>query len=300
MIDWEDFRVFLAVARQGSYPAAARPLGMAPATIRRHVETLEVRLGRLLFQRAAGAMTPTAAGLDLLPLAESMEHLADAAGRLVSDDPGLARGTVKISCAKMLLFHLLPPIVANLRRRFPEIRFLFDDAPGVSCLLQADADIAILFGSPADERLAVCSAGVARIDAYAHRDYLLERGAPTRIEEAPLHDLIGAEDPRELDFVARRLDLKVSDLNFVARCDSAAGQLALIKAGLGVGLCLAAVADADPDLVRLPLDALGRSVPVVVASLRSHVDILRITLVRDAVAEALTAVFDPDGLGAAR
>lgn len=91
MLDWDDLRYFLAVAREGSLSAAARALGVAQPTVGRRLSAFETTLGaKLLVATPTGQqLSPT--GLRLLAHAEQMERAALAAERAASGrDSGLS------------------------------------------------------------------------------------------------------------------------------------------------------------------------------------------------------------------
>src|SRR6266704_1679871 len=73
MIDWDDVRYFLAVARGGSVRAAAAHLGVNHSTVLRRIAQLEERLGAHLFEKLPSGYRLTAAGEEVLELADRME-----------------------------------------------------------------------------------------------------------------------------------------------------------------------------------------------------------------------------------
>jgi DNA-binding transcriptional LysR family regulator len=73
-MDWDDVRVFLAVAREGSMRAAGRALGLSQPTIARRLATFEASFGgATLFDRLPEGLRLNAAGEQLLPAAENIE-----------------------------------------------------------------------------------------------------------------------------------------------------------------------------------------------------------------------------------
>ena len=73
MIDWDDVRFFLAVARGGSVRAAAERLGVNHATVLRRIAQLEERLGVRMFDKLPSGYRLTAAGEEVLEFADQME-----------------------------------------------------------------------------------------------------------------------------------------------------------------------------------------------------------------------------------
>ena len=73
MIDWDDVRYFLAVAREGSVRAAAERLGVNHSTVLRRVAQLEERLGARMFEKLPSGYRLTDAGEEVLEFAHQME-----------------------------------------------------------------------------------------------------------------------------------------------------------------------------------------------------------------------------------
>src|SRR3546814_6845376 len=73
MVDWDDIRYFLAVARGGSVRAAAERLGVNHTTVLRRIGHLEERLGAQMFEKLPSGYRLTAAGEEVLELANQME-----------------------------------------------------------------------------------------------------------------------------------------------------------------------------------------------------------------------------------
>jgi len=73
-IDWDDLRLFLAVARQGGLAAAADSSGKSAPTLGRRMLALERRLGKDLFERLPRGYVLTDQGQQLLQIVENIQH----------------------------------------------------------------------------------------------------------------------------------------------------------------------------------------------------------------------------------
>src|ERR1700728_2043367 len=111
---WDLYRTFLAVLTEGSLSGAAPALGLAPATVGRHVEALEQALGVALFTRSARGLSPTEAALQLRPYAEVLATTAAALLRAASSQDNAARGTVRITASDIVGAEVLPAILGPL------------------------------------------------------------------------------------------------------------------------------------------------------------------------------------------
>src|SRR6195256_5372565 len=121
MIDWDDIRFFLAVARGGSVRAAAERLGVNHSTVLRRVVQLEERLGARMFEKLPSGYRLTAAGEEVLEFADQMEASSNRLEtRVLGRDQGV-RGLLRVTLAPPLATHLLMPDFAEFARLHPEI-----------------------------------------------------------------------------------------------------------------------------------------------------------------------------------
>ena len=121
MIDWDDVRYFLAVARGGSVRAAAERLGVNHSTVLRRIAQLEERLGVHMFEKLPSGYRLTAAGEEVLEFADQMEassHLLET--RVFGRDQSV-RGLLRVTLAPPLATHLLMPDFADFARLHPDI-----------------------------------------------------------------------------------------------------------------------------------------------------------------------------------
>jgi len=241
--DWEDVRVFLAVAEAGSLSGAARALGVNHATIARRLARLELRLGAGLLEKTATGYVLTAAGRAALEEARAMEAAAVALERRAEAGEALA-GLVRISTVASFAERELAAHLAGLTLRHPglEIELLGEDR-NVS-LARGDADIALRFGRPqSGEALA------RRIGAIGNRLY----AAPAYLAataEAERRFIGFSEGLAAIAPGARRLLALAAGRPVAMRCSTLAAQREAAAAGAGVALLPCYLAEADPRLAR--------------------------------------------------
>jgi DNA-binding transcriptional LysR family regulator len=256
---WELYRSFLMVVREGSLSGAARRLAMTQPTLGRHVAQLEAALGVALFTRSPGGLTPTTAALALLPHAEAMEASAAAVARAASGAVSGESGTVRITASEIVGAEVLPPILADFRRRHPGIALELALTNRTEDLLRRDADIAVRMARPKQDALLARRIGRVPLGLYAHRRYLARFGSPTDIEQLRRHHLIGFDrDARSWQSLnERRLSFDRALFSF--RADNDLAQLAALRAGLGIGGCQRPIAARDKALVPVLPKALALS-----------------------------------------
>lgn len=151
-MNWDDLRVFLAVARHGTLAAAARSMGVNHATVSRRLAAFEKGLGRPLFDRDASGLHLTAAGQAVLAQAQAMDEAALAVRRL-ADAGAETGGAVRLTTARAMANGYLAARLAGLLDRHPglEVTLLADTR--ILSLAQREADIAVRLGRPGDTEL---------------------------------------------------------------------------------------------------------------------------------------------------
>jgi DNA-binding transcriptional LysR family regulator len=249
--DWAWYRSFLAVLDAGSLSAAARALGLTQPTLGRHIDQLEKALGLTLFVRSVDGFAPTEAALPLRAYAASIASNAAALRRAAASHGDGVRGTVRVSASDVIGVEVLPPILARLRARHPDLVVELVVSNVVDDLLRRESDIAVRHVAPAQEALVARHAGGIELGLHAHRDYLAAHGTPRTLDELAGHALIGPDG--DSPFV-RQLQARFpmfGRARMALRTDNNLAQLAAIRAGYGIGACQSALAARDPALVRV-------------------------------------------------
>jgi DNA-binding transcriptional LysR family regulator len=249
---WDLYRTFLAVLREGSLSGAARSLALTQPTIARHIDALEASIGVDLFVRSQHGLMPTETALNLKPYAEALASTAAALLRTASNGvTDEIKGTVRITASEVVGVEHLPPILARLRQRHPNLVVELSLSDDADDLLRREADIAVRMFPPVQDALIAKRLPPLMLGLYAHRDYLERRGMPCSIEDLRDHDLIGfdQETPALRAFVDQFPFLSRS--RFALRTNSNLAQLALIRAGFGLGICQVSLANRDATFVRV-------------------------------------------------
>jgi len=251
MLDWNDLRYFLGVARDGSTLAAARSLRVSQTTVARRIAALEDALGFPLFDKRQAGYKLTPLGEDLLARAEEVElaatGFADAAAAQSRD----LSGTVKITTEEVYAITLLAPILRELHETHPEIVIELDTSQTVRDLGAGEADISLRStkgGQPAG--LVGRQLCIDDWALYCSRDYAVRHGVPKSLTELRDHSFIGGGGGNlwihyQAFLKTLRLEQKVA-----MHHATSGGLLSGIRSGFGIAVLPCIVADADPDLVR--------------------------------------------------
>jgi DNA-binding transcriptional LysR family regulator len=247
--DWSLYRTFLAVARAGSFSAAARLTGSTQPTIGRQIQTLETTLGLKLFTRSQRGLSPTAAARELISHAESMASAAAALHRASSGGASEQVGTVRLTAGEQVGLEVLPPILAEFAREHPGIELELSLSNRNEDLLRRDADIAVRMARPSQKALIARRIGSVKIGLYAHRSYVEAHGLPRTPSDFSHHRLIGFDRDMHILRTTGGAAARLQRKDFAVRTDSIAAQIAMLRAGLGITACQVNVARRDRNLV---------------------------------------------------
>ena len=249
--DWTLWRSFRAVLRGGSLSAAARSLGLTQPTVGRHVTELESRLGVTLFTRAPDGLRPTPTAIGLGPEADAMAATAASLLRRASGEADAAHGTVRITASEMVGAEVLPGLLGAVREAHPgiAIELVLSNLP--EDLLHRQADIAVRMVRPTQGALVARAVGATRLGLYAHRRYADAHGLPATLADLAAHATIGYDTETPSVRAALAAGFPLRREMFAWRTDSDLAALAMLRAGLGIGVCQVGIARRDPALVRV-------------------------------------------------
>jgi len=250
IMNWDDLRYFLAVAREGQMLGAARRLGVSQARLSRHIASLEQAVGTRLFNRTTRGCTLTSDGKILINTAERMEAETQSAAQDLQKREEVS-GTIRIGAPDGFGSAFLAPRLGRFRTAYPDLRIQLVPAPRSFSLSEREADLAIMVGRPTKGRLRVRKLVDYSLSLYAAKSYLERAGKPNDISNLMGHTLIGYVDDLiytpELNYAGDvikdwRPDIEVS---------TAIGQFEAVRAGAGIGILHDFMADGLPDLERL-------------------------------------------------
>lgn len=287
-LNWDDVRVFLAVARSGQMLAAAKGLGLNHATVARRLTALEDALGSRLVVRRSNGSDLSPEGERFLAFAERMESEMLAAREATGERDLAVSGTVRIGAPDGFGVGFLAPRLVLLTERYPGLRLELVPVPRAFSLSQREADLAVTLERPREGRLIAHKLTDYALGLYASAAYLAEAGLPETLDDLRRHRLVGyVEDlifTPALDYTAEYLP----DWRSGIAVSSAVGQTEAVVAGAGIGILHTFMARRHAGLVPvLPAHRLQRSYWTVV-----HEDmhrIRRVQLVADFLDEAVRA-----------
>lgn len=251
MLDWNDLKYFLAVARGGSTLAASRALRVSQTTVARRIAALEEALKLTLFEKRQAGYALTPAGTELLAQAEAVEaaaHKFDSAAQASTRD---LSGTVRLTAEEIFSVTLFGPLLRELHDLHPEILIELDSGQALRDLGAGEADIA-LRSTVGDQAAGLVGRRICVDDwtLYCSRDYAARHGVPGNLEELRTHAIIGGGGGnlwRHYEAWLKQLGLE--DRVAVHHATST-GLLSGVRSGFGIAVLPCVVADAEPDLLR--------------------------------------------------
>lgn len=249
-MDWDNLRIFLALANEGSVRAAGAVLGISHSTVARRIDAFEDQLGVRLLDRTPGGYAPTAAGEEMLASAMRIEEdVSTLERRILGQDTRLA-GEIRVTLPDAIVSDLLMPDLATFTRDYPDIDLEIILSYRQLDLSRREADIAIRFLPPdtqPPEHLVGRRLVVSRSSAYAERSYLATHDISAEQTEARW---LGWDDRIRSPKWVR--DSDQPHLPARGRLYDTQLQLQAAKQGLGLAMLPCFVGDRDEDLVRVP------------------------------------------------
>lgn len=234
-MDWDDMKVFLAVARGESLSAAGRGLLMDPATVGRRIAKLEQGLDVALFAKSPQGYALTDAGQRLVAHAEAAEQaMAGAVEELQGQGTGLS-GQIRIGAPDGYANYLLPQVCAAICDANPDLDIQIVALPRVFNLSKREADMAIGVSPPTAGRLLVQKITDYRLTLAATRGYLRTHQPILTPADLRGHRMVGYIPDmifdKELDYLG---DLGVDRVALAS--NSASVQFQWVRLGMGLGM----------------------------------------------------------------
>ena len=264
-MDWDEFRLALALARGGGLGSAAQLLDVNPSTVFRRLNALEAELGVRIFDRQPGRWQPTAAGQRLIDGAERMEVEALALDRELTGRDERLSGSLRLTSSETLAFSLLPAVLAEFRAAHPGIRveLLIDNR--MLSLSRREADVALRPARPREGDLFGRKLADVAWTVYGAASYLASQGAPASLDELPRHAMIGWDEAASQVRAAAWLAEHVPGEAIALRTNSLLAQLQAARAGVGLAVLPCYLGDSDPTVQRLfePIPELARELWIV-------------------------------------
>ncbi|MGO1118510.1 LysR family transcriptional regulator [Rhodovibrionaceae bacterium A322] len=284
--DWENLKVFGAVAREGSLTAAARDLKSSQPTVGRRLRALEDSMEVRLFDRLPEGLRLTQAGEQLLPLVQQMEGMASALDRQKESLAETVSGSVRISLAEWATAFVVQHSKA-LKEVLPDVSFELAGHHLLANLSRREADLAIKECSPDYADVVTRKLGEFTHGVYGQRAFLERQRLVDREQLFATGPWVDFDEDHAHFPVSRWLANSYPDANRALRTNNGLILRDSCAAGLGLAILPCFVGDAHPQLMRLgdPISDLQSDFWLLV-----HRDLLKTPRIRASV-DALVDLF---------
>jgi DNA-binding transcriptional LysR family regulator len=264
--NWDDLRIFLALARETTLSAAGRSLKVKHTTVARRIKALENSLGSRLFEHLSNGYEMTQAGENLYSHALSMETVAQSADREIFGMDAQLQGTLKLAASYDVFTRLVTPKLAEFTCLYPKINIELQSSTSLVDLAGRQADIALRL-SPRPPNYLIGR----KVLPLAHGIYASSKYLETERSEERL--ILWEHERDEPEWVqdhyqGSHVALRVSEI--MTMLDS-------VKQHMGLARMPCYVADTEPNLRRIDLTLTPSNWSVWVLS---HVDLRATARVR--------------------
>lgn len=272
MQDWDDLKIFLALAHCGSITAAAEKLKLNQSTVSRRINRFEQDLDVRLFERFNSGFELTAEGDELLRRALRIEEETQAIDRLLMGKNVELSGPIRVTTTLLMAKYYIIPLLHKFYRQHPAIEIQLDLSNNQYNLNAREADVAIrVTRDSIPENLVGRELGHIVFAVFGEKNYL-ENYLNNNASEALRWIGEDAIQPRPA-----WLPDSYADLQLVMRSNDVMATLEMIKQGLGVGRLPCVVGDAEPGLQKMAFNHYIPSAPV---WLLTHADMRRVNRVK--------------------
>lgn len=246
-MNWDDIKIFLAIAKKGGLKKAAKNLGIHHSSCARRINKLEKDLGIKLFDRLPSGYELTHGGEELLQSAQTIDSGFNTIERDILGKDLRIEGDLCLTVSNGLVCHLLMPDIHQFMALYPDINLKIVMSYEVRDLANREADVAIRHvDNPPDS---LTGKRVARIysSAYASKHYLATHQLDTQPTSC---DWLGwGESKNHLRWPGKS---HYPDIPVKGNMYSDVLQLAGIKANMGIASLPCYIGDHDPDITRIP------------------------------------------------
>lgn len=251
VMQWDDLRYVLAVARTGSALRAAQSLGVNQTTVLRRLDLLEAAVGEPIFERRTSGLSLTEAGRVVTDAAERMEQEAQALRNKLNARQRTIAGSVRLTASEVVDVCLVTPCLMSFHAMYPDVAVELIVSNAALDIAGGEADVGLRAGLR-PQGAGVVARRLPDLDwaIYCSRAYAAERGIPDRQDAIAGHHIVGMEGRlaqlRSWQWLANSAPGTAIRL----RCNSLLNLVSNVKAGLGLGAMPVIVGDAEPELVR--------------------------------------------------
>lgn len=244
-MNWDDLKIFRAIAATGSVRRAGAQLKVSHSTVSRRLDALEHDLGVRLFDRLPSGYQPTPAGAEILELTQDVSAAVHRIELRLAGQDNRLTGEIRVTAPDLLAYGILMPMLGRFTELYPDIAISLNASYEIADLNKREADVAVRIteappGHLVGRRVATYAMAVYATPAYLDTHDLTQPSATNWIG--------WGDDERFPDWVRQS---SFPAIPTKGRYPNALVQLAAARAGLGIAMLPCFLGDADPGLVRV-------------------------------------------------
>ena len=198
-ITLDEMQAFITVVDSGSITGAAEQLEQTISATSRTLARLEAKLSTTLMRRSTRRLELTEEGATFLTRARQIVASVQETEELMTLRRNQPEGRLRVDAASPFMRHVIVPLVASYRARYPRVQLELTSNEGVIDLLERRTDVAIRIGSLKDSSLHATPIASSGIRVLASPAYLAEHGMPRSVEELTQRPLLGFMQPESLN-----------------------------------------------------------------------------------------------------
>ncbi|MBD8898884.1 LysR family transcriptional regulator [Rhodanobacter sp. DHG33] len=195
----DELQAFVAIVDTGSITAASERLGLTISATSRTLGRLEEKLQTTLLRRTTRRLELTEEGDSFLQHARAILASVDEAEEHMAARRMRPAGRLRVDAATPFMLHVLVPLLASFRARYPEVELELNSNEGIIDLIQKHTDVAFRIGVLKDSSLHARPVGVSRVRVLASPAYLKRHGTPAGPSKLAQHTLLGFTQPEALN-----------------------------------------------------------------------------------------------------
>lgn len=252
MMNWDDLKLFLAVARTEKLNVAAKQLKLDSSTVSRRLHKLEQQLATKLFERGQDGHQLTSSGQVLLANARQMEQMAQLSIEQMQHLNQPNSGLVRVGVTEGFGSYFIAPNLLPFKQKHPNIQLdllQFDRSVKIN---RNEADIAISIEPPKATSVIVQPLCHYQLRLYARKSFFEQ--IPRSVAQLPNYDWISYIDDLLFTDELNYLNEIHADICARYRTTSIVSQYQMIKSGLGIGILPCFIAQQDPELISVLTD----------------------------------------------
>ncbi|GGB12270.1 LysR family transcriptional regulator [Brucella endophytica] len=195
-----EMEVFVEVAEQASFAAAARRLHLSPSAVSKVISRIEERLGTGLLVRSTRSLRLTQEGEVYLKHARDILTQIDEAERTITSGAcATPRGRLRVNASVPIANCWVTPFLPEFLEKYPEIELDFSLTDALIDLIEDRTDVAIRVGPLRDSSLKARKLRESRYVVVAAPQYLARRGIPQRPTDLTNHNCLAFNFRRSMD-----------------------------------------------------------------------------------------------------